>query len=204
MTFKWIINRPAFQANVQGVEVMHAGISVEFETGSIGEAHGIFSDNGTALSETFGPLLAGNTSQLATDIGGSEAQGEQTKERKERKRRNNGADPSTAAAPPPVTIPGVEALDEAAAGAAAAAAIAAPPALPAPPAAPPTGILAGKITGDLERRAAASPDQGQGLADWLATSGIVVKGATFAEALEVLRLQSDEKLKPIADALKIA
>ena len=53
-------------------------------------------------------------------------------------------------------------------------------------------------------RATGAADGGQALADWLATSGITVKGATFAEAVTVLRLQADEKLGPIATALGVA
>lgn len=191
MVFKWRLSRPAFQATVAGVEVMHAGIETEFETGSPEEAAGIFTDSGTALAALFGTTLMGNASGLALSVD-NEAQGEQTATRKPRKPRGSAADPATATAPEPIAIPGVEAPP-----------IAPPPAPPAPPAAPPTGVLAGKISAELEKRATGSADGGQALADWLATSGITVKGATFAEAVTVLRLQADEKLGPIAAALGV-
>ena len=78
-----------------------------------------------------------------------------------------------------------------------------PPAPPAPPV-PPSGVLAGKLIPHMEGIAAQQADGGQAYANWLAEAGIVVKGATFAEAMAVIRMQPDEKLKPIADALKIA
>lgn len=79
----------------------------------------------------------------------------------------------------------------------------APPAPPAPPV-PPSGVLAGKIIPHMEDIAKASPDGGKQWVDWLAASNIVVAGATFEEAMKVIRMQSDEKLAPIASALGIA
>lgn len=234
MVFKWKISRPAFHSAANGAEVMHPGIETEFETGSVAEAHGIFTDSKTALAELFGNTLMAGVSGLALIVGGDtgEAQGEQTgsgetgaveteKQRKarERKEKKNNNDPAGASAPDPVTIPGTEApptapataddgIPEALRRTAPPAAAVAPPPLPvappAPPAAPPTGVLAGKIAAELDKRAVGAPDGGQALADWLATSGITVKGATYAEATTVLRLQPDEKLAPIAAALGVA
>lgn len=79
----------------------------------------------------------------------------------------------------------------------------APPAPPAPPV-PPSGVLAAKIIPYMEGIAATSPDGGKAWVDWLATSGIVVAGATFEEAMKVIRMQSDEKLAPIAAQLPLA
>lgn len=224
MVFKWRISRPAFHGIAANVEVTHAAIEVEFETGSIGEAHGIFSDNGTALAEMFGGSIMGRASDLATKI--EPPQGEQTDNgisqaeqagspRRGRPRKDkNQPDPTIATAPDPVTIPGVEAPPTASVNTAPGdSGIPAfldrtiappPPAPPVPPAAPPTGVLASKIAAELDRRATGAPDGGQALADWLATSGITVKGATYAEAVTVLRLQADEKLGPIARALGVA
>jgi hypothetical protein len=116
MTFKWIINRPAFQANVQGVEVMHAGISTEFETGSVEEAAGIFTDSGTALAALFGSSILSGASGLALAIGGAgeetsgdtggstetstappgETEAQRKKREKKEKAAKNQPDPSTA------------------------------------------------------------------------------------------------------------
>lgn len=212
MVFKWTITRPPFQARIDNADVMHPGIATEFETGSIGEAHSIFADNKTELGQMFGAEVMGSASALALNVGGAgePETGETEKQRKARLRaeKKNSNDPAGASAPDPLPIPGAapaivddgipEALRR----------IPAPPpppvAPPAPPAAPPTGILAGKIAAELDKRATGAADGGQALADWLATSGITVKGATYAEATTVLRLQADEKLGPIATALGVA
>jgi hypothetical protein len=80
-----------------------------------------------------------------------------------------------------------------------------PPAPPAPPvpAVPPTGVLAEKIIANLDKRKAGTPDNGQSLSDWLAGCGITIKGATYDEAIAVLRLQTDAKLQPLLGPLEI-
>lgn len=202
MVFRWKITRPAFHQATEGVEVMQPGIEVEFETDSIAEAHGIYQDSSSALGEMFCPEIMKSASDLALSVGGA---GDAPKEPK-RGRGPNKPKPE-AIAPAPLAIPGVEApptapvadpldIPEAPRRL--------PPIPPATPAPPPTGILAGKITAELDSRAGKSADGGQALADWLATSGITVKGATYAEAVTVLRLQADEKLGPIAQALGVA
>lgn len=189
MTFKWNITRPPFHGVSDGAEVTRAGIAVEFETGSIGEAYGIFNDNRSALAETFGLLLLNSASELAIAAGGTGEETTETQEGEAPKRRGrkpnsekNQPDPSTAKAPDPVTIPGVEA--------------------------PPTGVLAGKIVAVIEQKvataiAAGDANAGQVFADWLATSGVTVKGANYAEAVDVVRFTQDEKLAGIAAALGI-
>lgn len=232
MVFNWKISRPAFHQAAEGVEVMHPGIEVEFETGSIAEAHGIFQDSGSALGEMFGAEIIKSASDTATRI--EAPSGEPAAAPTRRGRGPNKPKPE-AVAPAPLAIPGTDAppiapdaylkgiqdkvpavLDDGipvglkrdANNNAPALTVAPPPVPPAPPAlpaaAPPTGILAGKITAELDRRATGAADGGQALADWLATSGITVKGATYAEAVTVLRLQADEKLGPIAQALGVA
>ncbi len=210
MVFKWKIVRPPFHAVVESIQVMHPSIEVEFETGSIGEAFGIFNDNTTELGKMFGPELMNSASNLALNIGEGEATGnpEVPKERKPRGPNKN----KEAVAPAPLAILGADAPPIAQAtfddGIPEGLRRAAPPPLPvappAPPAAPPTGILAGKIAAELDRRATGAADGGQALADWLATSGITIRGATYAEAVTVLRLQADEKLGSIATALGVS
>jgi hypothetical protein len=78
---------------------------------------------------------------------------------------------------------------------------------PAPPAAPPTGVLAEKIIADLNVRKS-NPlvtDGGQALVDWLAAPplSLVVKGATYDQAMDVLRMTTDDKLAAAAAVLKI-
>lgn len=195
MVFRWKIVRPPFQAASEGVQVMHPSIETEFETGSISEAHGIFSDSATMLGQMFGAEVMGSASALAGSVGeAGEVSGAPAVE--ERRRRGPNKSKVEAIAPAPLPIPDAPPI---------APAMPPVPPLAAPVAvAPPSGVLAGKIIAELERRATGAPDGGQALADWLATSGITVKGATYAEAVDCLRLISDEKLGPVAQALSVA
>lgn len=77
----------------------------------------------------------------------------------------------------------------------------APP--PPPPAAPPVQRLCDRIIANLKQRAAASPDSGASLINWLVQSGIATAGATFDEAMAVLQFQTDVQLAPIATALGV-
>lgn len=212
MVFRWKITRPPFHHAAEGVDVMQPGIEVEFETGSIGEAHGIYTDNKTALGEMFGAEIVSNATQVA-EAASEAPQGDQAPPVK-RGRGPNKPKPD-AVAPAPIAIPGAEAPPTAPVAPETPhpldipealrrpAAVAPPP--PAPPAPPPTGILAGKIIAEMERKGVpTAPDGGQSFADWLATSGIIVKGATYPEAVIALRLQPDEKLGQIAQALGVA
>jgi hypothetical protein len=181
---------------------------VEFETGSIVEAHGIYQDSASALGEMFGADIIKSATETATRIEAPRESGEVVAPTR-RGRGPNKPKPD-AVAPAPIAIPGTDAPPVAPVTAAdpldipeALRRTVAPPPPPAPPVAPPTGILAGKITVELDKRATGAADGGQALADWLATSGITVKGATYAEAVTVLRLQADEKLGPIAQALGV-
>lgn len=83
---------------------------------------------------------------------------------------------------------------------------AAPPPPPAPPPAPvaPSGILAGKIIANLDQRKAASPDNGKSLADWLGQCGLTQPGASYDEAIAVVRMTTDDKLQAIATNLGVA
>jgi hypothetical protein len=101
---------------------------------------------------------------------------------------------STAAAPPPPPP------------------AAAPPPPPAP-VAPPSGILAGKVIANLNlRKSGAGEDEatkaavGKQLADWLASENValVAAGSSFDDAVDAIRLMSDERLTPIAKSLEVA
>jgi hypothetical protein len=209
--FKWKLTRP--------------GIELEFETGSVAECIGLLEQEGTEISKVFG-FTMGSTA-LATGTVSSEAPAD--KEKKVRKPRT-GADPSTAVAPDPLPIPGTTTLPPNTlngpapvapsleipadggippflARAADAPPLAPPPlapAPPAPPAPPPVGVLGPKVVAALDALKEGKPDGGQALADWLSAAGLTIKGATYDEACRVVLMSSDEKLKAIAEALKIA
>lgn len=104
--------------------------------------------------------------------------------------------PAAAAAPPPPPLmPAAPPI-----------APAAPTPPPAPPAAPPTGVLANKIIADLDKRKAGAADGGAALVAWLAAPplSLVVKGATYDQAMDVLRMTTDEKLAAAAGALGVS
>lgn len=209
MPFKW--------------KISHAPLECEFETGSIGEAIEILSNESSQLAQVFGfgaaaigvgdTPLAQDTDQAATPA------------RRGRKPKNQ-PDPSTASAPPP--IPAAPApnsgdglkvpafLDRSnpgnvATGDGSAAVPAAPPAPPpmpsappiAPPApiAPPVGVLGTKMVDAITKQ-----KQGDGAewVKWLSDSGLVVPGVTFDEAMDCLRFTPDEKLATAAAALQIS
>ena len=161
----------------------------------------------------------------------TEAQGDQAAPIRGRPRKPRaGADPATASAPPPIEVPAAAApptvpgevdttlpaaldrsnpaavVNQPAPPPAPPAVPPAPPAPPAPPvvaAPPPTGVLAGKVATAIDARAT-TDEAKTALADWLVQCGICVKGATYAESMDVLRLQPDERLGSIAAQLGVA
>jgi hypothetical protein len=183
---------------------------------------------GASIVEQFAAAAAAGTSLTTGTVDTGEATGEtkpetaaqkKVREKREAKEKSDAArvnvDPPNA--PPPVPVGGATAPDttpgtngipafldrtkETAAAAPPAPPVAPPP--PTPPV-PPAGVLAAKIIPHMEGVAAQQNDGGKAWVDWLASSGIVVAGATFDEAMKVIRMQSDEKLAPIASALGIA
>lgn len=84
-------------------------------------------------------------------------------------------------------------------------AAAAPPPPPPPPPAPPaaTNRLAELVIADLKRRAAGTADNGQQLADWLASYQLVGKGANLDQAITVIQFFDDAKMQPVAKALEL-
>jgi hypothetical protein len=201
------------------VTFKRASMEAETDFGSLSELAGALQEQGAALIQMFGSDMEA----VITNLGGTVAPAEtneQTSEasdKKERKPRgpNKAKEvvPPTAPAPIPVGtvdmtpnasgIPAGLARDPATNTAPALAPPPVPPAPPAPPV-PPSGVLAGKIIPHMEGIAASSTDGGKQWVDWLAASNIVVAGATFEEAMKVIRMQPDEKLAPIASALGIA
>jgi hypothetical protein len=151
----------------------------------------------------------------------------ETKKRSRPAKDKAAADPATAQAPAPVAIPATPAPELAAQVQAAAAAgggippfldrtaPAAPPAPPAPPppppapaapVAPPSGILAGKVIAELEKRKAGSEENAKMLVQWLAapTIGLVVADSSFDDAIAAVRLMPDDKLSVAATALAVS
>lgn len=199
-------------------------ISAEFEVGSLSEAVGILQEQESEIRKL---------GQIADDLNGTpeapeatNAAGE-TAPPKRRGRPAKGADPATAQAPAPLPIPGATPPPPAPAAdmtstdggippglrrdpatntapAMVAPPLAPPPPPPAPAAAPPSGILAGKIIANLDARKAGVADGGKSLADWLASAGLVVAGSTYDEAINAIRLISDDKLATVAKTLEVA
>ena len=207
MTFKITISRQPF--------------AVEFETGSVSEAIGVFQAEESEFAKLFdlkfgapsegeaegasegtSPALATGTVQTGETAPTKRGRGPRTKDRVE--------------APAPIAIPEapptapVAPIDDGIPEALRRAPAMAPPppsapaAPPAPPAPPPSGVLAGKIAAHMDAKLVTHPEGAQAWADWLAVCGITIKGATYAEAVDVLRLQGDEKLGPIAAQLGVA
>lgn len=204
-------------------------ISAEFEVGSLSEAVGILQEQESEIRK-LGEIaneLNGSTAVESGTIGGEGATAEPTKEKGKRGRPAKGADPATAQAPAPLPIPGATPPPPAPAAdmtstdggippglrrdpatntapAMVAPPLAPPPPPPAPAAAPPSGILAGKIIANLDARKAGVADGGKSLADWLASAGLVVAGSTYDEAINAIRLISDDKLATVAKTLEVA
>jgi hypothetical protein len=82
------------------------------------------------------------------------------------------------------------------------------PSLAPPPPPPATATLGNrlsdKVIAELKKKREGYSDNGQSLADWVASTGLMAKGATFDEVEAVLQFQDDDKLKPLAAALGIA
>jgi len=205
MTFTFTISRPP--------------LAVTFEAGSVGEGAAILQENGADLTAAFGAVPG--TEQAAPAAAGD------APEPAKRGRRPKevaapaplavpGAAPAAPAAPlapavmapipgDPLAIP--PGLQRDPATNASPAIPASPPAPPPPPllpaappiaAAPPAvGVIATKIIAELDRRATGAADKGQGLSDWLAGAGLVIKGATYDEAVACLRMTAEEKLSPL-------
>jgi hypothetical protein len=195
-------------------------LRLDFEAGSVAEAVAILQEQDTQLRQivAIADDMAGTTNEAPTTEADKGANAEPA--RRGRKPKANQPDPSTAQAPPPAPVPAPAAANLAipadggipqflqrtaeTAPAAAAPPPPPPPAPPAPPVAPPSGILAGKVIMNLDQRKAASVDGGKVLADWLAQCGLVQAGASYDEAIAVVRLQGDDKLAAIAGQLGVA
>lgn len=209
--FKWTISQHPFQC--------------EFETGSISEAAGILTDNASVFAEIFNLASSavgeGGTPEGETASNAAESATAARRGRKPKAATAAALAPPAVAAPAPIPVPttgapaaGTDGLD-----------IPAnlrrnpdnslpsappPPAMPAPaappiaPAAPPAGVLAEKIVAELDRRKAGAADDGKSLSDWLASSGFVIPGVPYAEAVSVLRVTADEKLRALLQPLGLA
>lgn len=81
---------------------------------------------------------------------------------------------------------------------------AAPPIAPTVAAPPPVGVLGPKVVAALDKHREGKPDGGQALADWLADSGLTIKGKSYDDACRAVLMISDEKLKGVAAMLGVA
>jgi hypothetical protein len=195
------------------------------EFGSLEELAGYIGEKGVVLTKIFGDdmeIVVKGLSDSTAIASGTVETGETATEPKKRGRPAKGADPATAVAPPPLAVPaapaapaapidttvtekGIPAFLDRAANPATPPAPPAPPAPPIPPAAPPSGILAGKVIGELERRGSDDITK-KALVEWLASPGygLVMPTASFDETIAAVRLMQDDKLSAVATALAIA
>lgn len=186
-------------------------LRLDFEAGSVAEAVAILQEQDTQLRQivAIADDMAGTTNEAPEVDKGANA--EPARRGRKLNKDKSQPEPSTAQAPPPAPIPttvlpadgGIPPFLQRQNDAAP---VAPPPPAPpvAPPAAPPSGILAGKVIANLDQRKAASPDAGKSLADWLAQCGLVQAGASYDEAIAVLRLLGDDKVTAIAGQLGVA
>jgi hypothetical protein len=200
MTFKFTVNQNP--------------LTIEFDAESIAEGAKVLIDNSGELARLYGEFRPGADS--ATEESAP----------KTRKSRKGQPDATTAVAPAPIPVPGAIPAPPAAVPPAPptpapanngtdgleippflkrdAAAPPPPPPAPAAPVPPPAAArLADKVIANLKKRAAGAADGGQQLADWLAQYNIVVKGATFDEALAVIQFFDDNKIADVAKALEV-
>jgi len=210
MDFKWTLSRP--------------GISLEFETGSVKEAIGLLEQEGTQISEVFGFALPARAEGEGTKAVDATAAEPKTRGRPKKPAPEAVAPdplpiptaetapplvPTTATALPPNqlnTVPGTPPspinTEPNANGIPTFLDRAPPPPLPSLPSSPPpVGLLGPKMVAALDEKAKASPDGGQGLADWLAACGLTIKGAKYSDACRAVLMISDEKLAPAAAIL---
>lgn len=210
-------------------EFRRPSLTASGEVGSLAELVGILQDEGSSLVKMFGDDMELVVQSVSQEGQAPETTGDvtTTTEPAKRGRKKNQPDPAAAQAPPPAPIPGAAAPPAPAAPVntaenanglpafldrTTAAAPPPPPLLPAaPPAAPPvapaappvSGPVGAKIIEIITAKTAGAADGGQSYADWLATAGVTIKGATLAEALSVLRMTTDEKLAGVATALGV-
>lgn len=185
-------------------------LRLDFEVGSVAEGVAILQEQDSQLRQlvSIADDMAGNAEGTPTEAPATGAE----PAKRGRKPKASQPDPSTATAPPPLAVPPVAAPPVAPVDTSPAAdggippflqrAAAPPPPPPAPPA--PSGILAGKVIANLDQRKTATPDGGKGLADWLAQCGLVQAGASYDEAVAVVRMTADDKLVAIAGQLGVA
>lgn len=209
------------------ITIERAPIGVEFEVGSISEAIAILEQEDTNLRRvvSIGDSLSGASEQEQPEANGATGAEPAKRGRKPNKDKSQ-PDAANAQAPAPLPIPPgaapptvpadlVKQNAEAAAGGGipdylkAAPAAAAPPPPPPPPApapvpAPPSGILAGKVIADLDKRKATTADEGKALVEWLAAYGLVNAGSSYDESVAAIRLMHDDKLGQVATALSVA
>lgn len=207
---------------------------IEFEAGSISEGLAILKDNETLIGQFTAEFGVEASQEQGKDSTDSAAEAAPEAPKRRGRPKKNQADPATATAPAPVAVPvpnappvpapapapvappapaapmgfdGPAFLDR---NAPAPIAPAPAPAAPAPaapaPAPTPTGPdpLAIKVIEECKRRVQGAADGGKAMADWLASTGVTVQGASFDEAMAVLQFPVDPvKLKGVADALEI-
>lgn len=215
------------------VKIARAPLTLEFEAGSLEEAVGIIQDSKDKFIEALDLAVEmGGSPEGSGETPAATAEQPAPTGRGRGRKAKNQPDPTTATAPAPAPVPaaaptpplvttenanGVPAfLDrknpDAVVNQPPAAAAAPPPPMPpaaapsvVPAAAPPVSTLAPKIIENLKARAVDDINK-NALVEWLAGPGIalVVKGATFDEAMAVIGMTADDKLSGLLAPLGIS
>lgn len=181
---------------------------IEFDVATMEEGNALLQSESAGMREFFSTC----SGLMVTDTA---EPGEAPKTRTPRTPRTpkNQPDPTTAVAPPPITLqadaPAIPAFLDASKRAAP------PPPLPAsPPMAPmapppplptdaPKFALGTKVAAELKRRAVGQADGGKALADWFASTGLIAAGASFEKVVSVAQFTVDEKMAPVANLLGV-
>lgn len=200
-----------------------APLSISFEVGSLAEGIAALQEQETALRTII--TMADSLNTAPASATAEEQTGDAAKDKPAGRGRGrpstkdkNQPDPSTAQAPAPMpvgeTVPPTAPVDTTPNANGVPAFLdrqsappppvpSAPPPPPPAPVIPPSGILAGKIIADLDKRATDDANK-KALADWIAAHQIVKAGATYDDAIGAIRLMADDKLAQLASGLGIA
>lgn len=205
-------------------------VGIEFEAGSLAEAHAILTSERKALDEIFadfgGHGAEGEAADPAPAAGGAEpGKPKRTRRTKAEMEAANAAPPAppvavapptvpappVAVAPPPIPVPtapgtgnsNTEGLEVPAyLKPAAPPAAVAPPPPPVPPSSPPAASATkDAVVAELRKR-------GPAIVEWLSNpdwqgGAFVTKGASFDEAITAMTFIPDDRLAPLAAALGI-
>lgn len=229
MALKWILKRSTKIPGDENIGITTTEIIVDFETGSLKEAHGFFQEEDSTITQIFGMSVLSRV-EFNTEEKSTEAPAAEEAPAKRGRGPSKPKDPVVAVAPAPLPVPTATATlppNQLAPPPPVAPSLAIPadggippflvrtaeaaapplptvPSAPIAPTPPPVGVLGPKIVKALDIKKAESPDNAQLLADWLAECKLTVPGATYDEACQALLFMGDGKLAGVAERLGIA